>query len=77
MPLQSNAERYGASSLSNESPDQRSLLLERRDVYGQGTIATIVHLDREAILIEQRSADRSLIISLLSTEARERLKKFL
>lgn len=65
------------ATLKNESADQYSLFLERRNAYGQGNIETIVHFDQGVVLLEERSTGQSRFISLLSTQARERLKAFL
>ena len=62
-------------TVTKEAPvDQYSLLLERRDVYGRGTVEVILHLDEGVLLLEQRSADTSLLIPLISAQAKERLK---
>ena len=52
------------------------MVIERRNVYGQGMVETIVHLDEGVLLIEQRSSTASLIIPVVSQQARERLKLF-
>jgi hypothetical protein len=62
---------------SSEMREQPSILLERRDVYGQGIVETIVHIDQGVVLIEQRSTTTSLFIPLLSSQAKERLKNIL
>lgn len=61
---------------TNETVAPRSMVLESRYVYGQGTVETIVHLDEGVLLIEQRSGTNSFIIPLVSPQAKERLKLF-
>lgn len=64
------------SLVINEASDRCSMVIERRNVYGQGMVETIVHLDEGVLLIEQRSSTASLIIPVVSQQARERLKLF-
>jgi hypothetical protein len=65
------------NSQSSEVEEQSSMLLESCDVYGQGRVETIVHIDQEVVLIEQRSPTTSFFIPLRSSQAKERLKGIL
>lgn len=60
-----------------EAVDQSSIILECRNVYGQGVVEIIAYLDDGVLLIEQRSRMSSSIIPVVSSQAKERLKLLL
>jgi hypothetical protein len=64
--------------LTEPALNEQLLLIQCRDVYGQGTVATLASLeaDGRAALLEQRSRDGSTIIAVTSAEAAQKLSRF-
>jgi len=58
--------------------DEQPILIESRDVYGQGTVTTIASIDNDAgaALLDQRSRDGSMIIAVTTAEAAQKLSLF-
>ena len=73
--MSTRGQKYVQSFLPTHAPEQR-VVIERRTVYGIGDVEIIATIEDQGFSLEQRTANATCIIPLVSIQAIENLMAF-